>query len=344
MSDPRDLLPIGSRRSSSSSRRRQPRSRPACEPLEGRSLCSGLSSPHSPGAAIVLADRLPRYAHLIAGPRPTPRPSPRLGRPGTADGPVLRDLVYRTDGDRPERLDVYLPAGSPPAGGWPVVLAIHGGGWRRFSRERYGPKVEPLRAFGYAVVAPNYTLSAPGRPSWPENLDDVKEAVRWVRRNASQFGFDAGRIAAIGESAGGHLAALLGTSPDDPGPDGLSSRVDAVIDFFGPADLAALVSDSRGGPAAVQMLGGLPEAIPSRYEEASPVFLASADDAPTLIVHGSADPVVNPRQSQLLADALRREGVPTQLVILPRAGHGFGPFQPGTGISEQVLQFLATFL
>ena len=322
---------------------------PRCDPLEGRALLApavAMAPAVVPEAQIdavaqesaMLRARPPRFAF---GPAFNPRPS------------VLRNLVYRTEGDRPERLDLYLPAGAPPIGGWPVVLAIHGGGWRQFSKEMYGPKVAPLVRAGFAVAAVDYTLSSPGRPSWPENFEDLRDAVRWLRANAAALSLDPGRIAAMGESSGGHLASLLGTVSDGPlasgGPSsGTSStamsRVEAVVDFYGPADLAALVVDSGGGPAAVQMLGDPPFQIPVAYRDASPVSHVSPDDPPFLIFHGEADPVVALRQSQVLAATLTSAGVPNRLVVFPRAGHGFG-LSAGRGVVfRDVVGFLRAAL
>ena len=322
---------------------------PRCEPLEGRALLASAFAttpdavPEAGVSAVaeesaMLRARPPRFANRAAF----------VARPA-----VLRNLVYRTEGDRPERLDLYLPAGTPPSGGWPVVLAIHGGGWRRFSKEMYGPKVAPLTRAGFAVAAVDYTLSSPGRPSWPENFEDLRDAVRWLRGNAAPLSLDPSRIAAIGESSGGHLAALLGTVPDGPlasegassgSSSTISSRVEAVVDFFGPADLAALVVDSGGGLAAVQMLGGPPFQIPVAYRDASPVSHVTPDDPPVLIFHGAADPVVNLRQSEVLSATLTAAGVPNRLVVFPRAGHGFG-LSAGRGlVLGEVVGFLRAAL
>ncbi len=142
-----------------------------------------------------------------------------------------------------ERLDVYLPGGAWSAVGRPVLIAIHGGGWRRFSKDGYGSRIASVFVRkGYVVVAPNYLLSARNRPTWPVNLEDVQAAVEWVRQNASSLGIDPNRIAAIGESAGANLAALLGTSSVTGSGGGSSSpsAVDAVVAFSTPTDLTSL--------------------------------------------------------------------------------------------------------
>ena len=266
---------------------------------------------------------------------------------------VLRNIVYENLGGRQETLDLYLPHGTPPAGGWPVLMAIHGGGWRRFNKNEYGPKVaaEFVRD-GIAVVAMNYFLSAPGAPSWPFNFEDVRNAVRWARSSAGVFDLNPNRFAAIGESAGGHLAALLGTNPDGPITTGgqsaagdvygsVSARVQAVVDFYGPTELAALEEQSpEASPAVVQFLGGTPGQIPQTYADASPVDHVTAATPPTLILQGTADTLIPPDQPQALASALSSVGVPNRLITVAGAPHGF-EFQPsGRKFVPVILDFL----
>jgi acetyl esterase/lipase len=250
-------------------------------------------------------------------------------RPSSRPLKVVRDVVFTQGSAGPVRLDLTLPAGTPPAGGWPVVVAIHGGGWKASSREAFRREfATPLAALGYAVVTPDYTPSTPIRPSWPENFDDVGEAVRWARRNARRYRLDPDRIAALGWSSGGHLAALLGTDPEGLPPSSVSARVSAVVDLSGPADLATFVADpsADGAGAAVQMLGGRPDQLPARYADASPVTHASTGDAPTLIIHGLLDEKVPADQSRELAGALAAAGVEAELVLLPDADHVLDPF------------------
>ena len=215
---------------------------------------------------------------------------------------VSHDIVYEDVSGRQERLDVYEPGGAAPAGGWPVLLAIHGGGWRKFDKSGYGPEVAAqFNPHGYVVVAMNDTLSRPGAPSRPANLEDVRAAASWVRGHAVEFGIDPNRMAAIGESAGGQLAEMLGMGPaglasvegqsTGGDPSGASSSgIAAVISFYGPTDLSALVSESvLGGLAAEQFLGGTPAQVPASYVAASPVDHVSTDAPPMLLLDGTAD-------------------------------------------------------
>lgn len=255
---------------------------------------------------------------------------------------VFTNLVYSQDQDGPLRLDVLLPQGREPAGGWPVVLAIHGGGWRKYDKEQYEAKVaRALTSGGFAVVAPDYTLSAPGRATWPENLDELRQAVQWVKENAAEFHLDPTRVAAMGESAGGHLAAMLGSDPGPANADGVTSRVEAVVDFFGPTNLAALYQESvTAAPAVVQYLGGTPSELPNLYADASPINHVSHASAPTLIVQGGSDTVVPPEQSAEFAQALDTAGVTHEFVTIPGATHGFGLQVKGRDLRPTVLQFL----
>lgn len=259
-------------------------------------------------------------------------------RPGPPRGVrAYTDIVYRHAGARRPRLDIYLPqAGEASAAGRPAVVAIHGGGWRGGSKTTYGREVARIAGRGYAVVAVEYVLSGPGRPTWPDNLDDVREAVRWVRRHAADYGIDPSRIAALGSSAGGHLAALLGTpAPGDP-----EARVQAVVDLYGPSDLTSLYRN----PGAVMPLrlyfGRDPGDVPDWYRDASPIAHASGRSAPTLIIHGEADMLVPVAQSLEMADRLRAAGVDARVIVVPRAGHAFGLKVFDRDLVPEIVEFL----
>jgi acetyl esterase/lipase len=255
------------------------------------------------------------------------QPGPRVPLPeGTR---VLKDLAYVAGGHARQKLDLYLP----PAGArWPLVVSIHGGAFRMGSKEG-----EPAGAFvarGFAVAAINYRLSQ--HAVFPAQIEDCKAAVRWLRANAARYGYDPGRIASYGNSAGGHLAAMLGTTGDveafDIGANpGVSSRVQAVVDFFGPTDF--LQMDAHRPPAATmahdapdspesQLVGGPIRANPDKVARANPITYVTPDDPPFFIVHGDADLLVPHHQSELLEAALRRAGVRVRLVTIPGGPHG----------------------
>jgi acetyl esterase/lipase len=235
------------------------------------------------------------------------------------------------------------------------LVAIHGGGWRRFDKTDYGRKVaSQFNPSGYVVVAVDYTLSAPGALSWPAAYEDVRGAVRWVKQNAGTLGIDPARVAAMGESAGGHLAALLGTVPDPHAATGSTTpspastpasaaQVAAVVDFYGPAALAALDRESSEGAVAVeQFLGAKPAQAPGLYAAASPVDRVTPASAPMIVIQGTADTIVPLDQSVSLTEALTANGVRNRLIAVPGANHGFEFQSRGRDSLTQILAFLAS--
>lgn len=193
---------------------------------------------------------------------------------------------------------------------------------------------------GYVVVAPNYVLSAPGRPSWPLNFEDVEAGVRWVREQASSLHIDLDRVAAIGESAGANLAALSGTTEASGYSAGVSSQVNAAIAFSTPTDLTALYDQSPlGGLAAAQFLGGTPAQVPANYFGASPIDRVSRSDAPMLLVHGLQDPLIPVSQSEAMAADLAAAVVRHQLILV-NGGHNLDFPAHYADLIPQILAFL----
>jgi len=175
---------------------------------------------------------------------------------------------------------------------------------------------------GLVVVAVDYRLARPGSPSWSGVIDDLREAVRWMRRHASELEIDPDRIVALGQSSGAHLAALLGTLPDKLGTDGVSSRVQAVVSFYGPTDLARLIRTRHLDHEPARILLGNDETSKTEFQ-ASPIHHVTNDDAPMLLLHGSDDKWVRPEQSARMAEALESAGVPHRLIVVDGARHGF---------------------
>jgi acetyl esterase/lipase len=261
----------------------------------------------------------------------TSRPDPRsaIAKAGIT---LLEGLVYRIDDSYQASVDIYLPKENLSVPGLSskraAVLAIHGGSWRGGTRTDYRSDAEKivirLARQGLVVVAVDYRLARPNSPNWPLAIEDLREAVRWTRRHALGWDIDPDRIVALGQSSGAHLAMLLGTLPDEPGPDGISSKVRAVVGFYGPTDLARLIDSRHLNHDPARLLIGNDE-IGGREREfaASPLHQLTNDDAPMLLLHGSDDTWVRPDQSSRMADALASAGVRHRLIIVDGARHGF---------------------
>jgi acetyl esterase/lipase len=256
-------------------------------------------------------------------------------QPPPAGTRTLRDLAYVPGGHERQKLDLYLPANTN--GARPLILWIHGGAWRGGSKDKC-PAVRFV-AQGYAVASANYRLSH--HAAFPAQVEDCKAAVRWLRAHAKEYGLDPDRFGAWGSSAGGHLVALLGTTGGvgvfDRGPNlEVSSRVQCVVDFFGPTDLARMAAqsgpesrmnhDAPDSPESL-LIGGAVPGNKDKAAKASPITYVSRDDPPMLLVHGDADPLVPWQQSEELDAALRKSGVEATLHIVKGGGHGngFGP-------------------
>jgi acetyl esterase/lipase len=258
--------------------------------------------------------------------------------------PTFSNVAYAANSPA-QRLDIYLPPG--PVVPRPVLVWIHGGGWQ--SGDKFPMTRAPgLLALGFDVVSINYRLT--GEAIHPAQINDCKGAIRWIRANAGTYGFDPARIGVWGSSAGGHLVACLGTMGGVTTHEGVnlegavggnlafSSRVQAVVDHFGPTDFFNLDTSHTTATAPESLLVGfwIQETLNninnpafaarvSALESVSNVTFASSDDPPFLIAHGTADPVVPPSQSQTLSNVLTAAGVPNTLTFIEGAGHGLPP-------------------
>jgi acetyl esterase/lipase len=261
------------------------------------------------------------------GAPPAPAPAP-LPPPARAEGlSSWRAVEYAVvPGFRPLLLDVVRP---DSAAELPLVVFLHGGGWRVGSRSAMGPMFAAwapspfaeLAAAGFAVASLDYRLS--GEAAFPAPLDDVRAGLSWLDDHAGELGLAGGRRALWGESAGGHLAALAALTGSDVG---------AVVDWYGPADLTALAPDAAatgisitepGAPDSREalLLGGPVADRPDAARAASPVAHVHAGAPPFLLRHGTADRFVPARQSERLADALRRVGAPVRVDLVEGADH-----------------------
>ncbi|MEA2561575.1 MAG: hypothetical protein QOH06_3079 [Acidobacteriota bacterium] len=268
-------------------------------------------------------------------------------------------LVYSA---APElKLELLVPQGA--AAPVPVVVWIHGGGWKSGSRLPIPARVSDLCSRGYAVASVDYRLVPTAL--WPAQIQDVRGAVRWLRVHAAEYGLDPSRFAAWGESAGGHLAAMLGTSGGVPsitigstsvdlegttgGNLGQSSRVQAVVDWYGATDFLqmrfypATVNHDGATSDESKFIGGPIQSNPERVATANPITYASADDPPLLAMHGTLDKLIPFNQSQLLVDAMNAAGASATLRPVQGAGHGGSAFTQ-VSTAQPVYDFLGVAL
>ena len=255
--------------------------------------------------------------------------------PGTGTFTTIEALEYANVDGNPLLLDLRIPDGPGPH---PVIVYLHSGAW--ISGDRTGGPAIRQASRGYAVASIDYRLAP--RYTWPAQIEDAKAAVRWLRANAARFHLDPERIGAFGTSAGGHIAAVLGTSADVPTLEGIrlgnaqfSSRVKAVVDFYGPTDLLKMEEQKipcipLSGNASYMppsLLMGCPiQSCPEKTATANPITYVTPDDPPFLIMQGLLDCLVPYKQSILLHDALRAKGVDSTLILLPNGEHGGSAF------------------
>jgi len=269
-----------------------------------------------------------------------------INKPTPADVEVIRGIEYGKGGRQSLKLDLYRPKNlSKPV---PVLMFIHGGAWRGGKRGDYRIYGIDFAKRGYVVASVTYRLVP--KAHFPAPVQDVKCAVRWLRANAKKYKIDPEKIAAIGGSAGGHLSMMVGYSSDVPALEGtggnpdVSSRVQAVVDLYGPTDLTT--GFARNNRIVVDFFGGQTfNKARKKYRLASPITHVTKDDPPTLILHGTIDRVVPIAQSDMLAAKLKEKGVPYIYDRLPGWPHAMDVAQPVNDRCQWLMQrFLKRYL
>jgi acetyl esterase/lipase len=237
-----------------------------------------------------------------------------------------KDIEYSNVGAR-VAMDVVRPKNAGAAR-LPAVVLVHGGGFRRGSRDSYLAVAARLAQRGYVAATVSYRLAP--RHQFPAAVEDVKAAVRFLRANAARFGIDPDRIGAMGGSAGGHLVLFLGLTGgvarfEGSGPNReFSSRVACVVNYYGPTDFTQSYAKSVDAADVLPLfLGGDLNHNRLAHQIASPLNWVTPDAAPTLSIHGTADPYVAYEHSVWLADRLLAAGVRAELETISGAGHGF---------------------
>jgi acetyl esterase/lipase len=233
---------------------------------------------------------------------------------------VKTNVVYGKGGDRALHLDIASPKGEGP---FPAVVAIHGGSWRSGNKAMFRPLIVRLAKRGYVAVTIEYRFAP--KDVFPAQIEDSKCAVRYMRANAKALKIDPKRIGAVGFSAGAHLALLLGTMNEKDGLEGsgghkgFSSKVQAVANFFGPADIRGF-----SGQTIEDFMGGNQKDKGELYKKASPLLYIDKSDAPVITLHGTKDPLVPYKQALDLDKKLKEVKIPTVLWTAEGQGHGWG--------------------
>ena len=281
----------------------------------------------------------------------TTTPAPGSGTP--APRFTGTTVTYCTVGGVALTMNIWLPQTGPAP--HPAAVFVHGGGWEKGNAgpvNRLSPVESGLVGQGLVVASVNYRLGP--QYVWPAQIEDVKCAIRYLRAKATSYGIDSTRIGVWGSSAGGHLVSMLGTAGPSAGYDvgqylDQSSAVQAVVDEWGPADLAAAGWGSAASQVITQVFGAAPRQPSAALRAASPVTYVAADDPPYLIIQGAADSTVPASQSQELAAALHSAGVPETLVMVQNAGHGLTPTggipTPSLSqVNQMIVDFFVSYL
>jgi acetyl esterase/lipase len=228
----------------------------------------------------------------------------------------ITNVPYIAGGGAQQQLDLYIPTEEQNE---PLIVYVHGGGWEHGDKagDSLNPNNLQLLWDGYAMASVNYRL-APAA-IWPAQIQDCKAAIRWLRAHAKRYGYDGARIAVIGESAGGHLVAMLGTTGGSKSFDvgenlDFSSDVTCVVDLFGVADFTLLDGN-------VSFLGGSAKEHLELARSASPINYVHSDEPPMLVVHGTADRLVPYLQAEILVEAMDKAGASYYFHTVVGGGH-----------------------
>jgi len=257
---------------------------------------------------------------------------------------AARDVTYCTVDGVDLKMNIVYPNST---GAEPAVVYVHGGGWTGGSKDRVGPEATELIRRGYVVASIDYRLAP--RYRFPAQIEDAKCAIRYLRAHAATYRIDPSHIGVWGGSAGGHLVALLGLAGTSAGWDNdgeypdQSSAVQAVVDYFGPADLTDPVFAELHSDLMRSVFGASAPSDPAAAK-ASPVTYVKPGAPPFLIVQGDSDAVVPAGQSQELYSELNHAGDSARLIIVENAGHGFVPVgSPISPSREQIARLTADF-
>ncbi len=267
-----------------------------------------------------------------------------------AAAPVVEaDIEYAVVAGEPLRLDLHKPS---TAAGAPLLVYVHGGGWEAGSKAQM-PLVGLVER-GYVVASLDFRPAS--KAPFPGQVHEIKAAIRFLRANASRYGYDARRIAILGASSGGHLAALVGTTNGHLELEGTlgahpgeSSAVQAIVSYFGASNLTTILAQSTPfglgirEPALKRLLGALPKESEAAAKLASPVLHVDGTDPPLFMLHGDQDPQMPINQSHELQGAYEQQGLDASFIVVHGAAHGGDAFYAPANV-ERVAAFLDAHL
>jgi len=264
-----------------------------------------------------------------------------VGSTAHAQAREYKDVVYAQVDSKALAVDIYVPQSKRPV---PLIVWIHGGAWYLYDKKQY-PKA--LVDAGFAVASLDFRQSTEAR--FPAQIYDIKAAIRFLRAKAADYGYRVDRIAIGGASSGGHLAAVAGLTNGNKELEGTlgeyanaSSKVDAIIDYFGASNLTTILSQSTPHglnvrqPALDKLLGGQPDTLPELAKLASPVLHVDRTDPPLLLLHGDQDPQMPINQSHELQGAYEKLGLDGKLIVVHGAGHAGPVFYEGAQLKAAV--------
>lgn len=248
---------------------------------------------------------------------------------------VEKDIVYGKGGTEDLKLNLARP--ELTEGLRPGIVYIHGGGWSGGHRANYMSSIQEAAKRGYVAVTIEYRLmhteTGKAKYPFPAQIEDCKCAVRWLRVNAEKYHVDSNRIGVTGGSAGGHLSLLVGVTGSEKKFDGTggnpaaSSKVQCVVNYFGPTDFAKMYGYNKQVDHLLDtLLRGTPQERADDYKSASPITYVTKDTCPILSIHGTKDNIVPVDQAVEFDAAMKKAGATSELIILEGQGHGFvGP-------------------
>jgi acetyl esterase/lipase len=262
-----------------------------------------------------------------------------LARPTPDNVLQTLDVVFKEIDGIKLGLDVYEPSKDDTPN--PLILITHGGAWLAGDKSIYRSYGLDFAALGYTVASINYRLS--GEAPFPTAIEDIRDSIAYLRKNATKFNIDPERLVIFGSSAGGHLSAFTGLAANTPGASYLSGidakTIKAVISIFGAHDLASAMH--RDEEHTQSFIGKSYADAPELYREASTISHVDKNDPPVLLIHGTLDSQVPVEDSDILYETLKEQGVPVTYDRIDGWTHLMDFFSP---ISERTLWQCYNFL